>query len=117
MDDEALPSPAYAAAVAAIGSRCHVAHRQALEAGLRGEQLKELWDSYTAEICREALREHHRLTGRLTGPLRDVADHHRPRPGWKLGIDCHGCDCGDDAPYRAEWPCTTWDLIANGKPD
>ena len=115
MDDETLPSPDYSAAVAAISERCRVAHGQVMAAGPRDGQLKELWDTYTAEICREALREHHRLTERLTGALRDVADHHQPRPGWKLSIDCHGCDSCYDAPEWATWPCSTWDLIANGK--
>lgn len=49
---------------------------------------------------------------RLVDPtLLAVCDHHAPQPGIKMDVRCHGCDQGDDDGH-AEWPCSTWLLIA-----
>lgn len=70
------------------------------------------------EAAQAAARDRHaRVRARLPEVLVPVFDLHGPQDSdWSPWSVCHGCDPGDYAESSAEWPCSTWDLIAGDEP-
>lgn len=110
-----MPSADYYQARYRVDARCRQAHVAAKASGATSEQLTQLWNTHTAELHRWAQIEHDRLAKPLKGTLRAVLELHAPHPGWKLALDCQGCDVDQDAYRLADWPCKTWVLIEAGE--
>jgi hypothetical protein len=71
------------------------------------------WDGDRMSTQADATAQHEAVRAWVSGLLRDVLDHHRPTD-YGLGPQCRGCDQGPRPEDYADWPCSTWAMIAAG---